>query len=187
MKKTILLIFTASLAAIAFKKDGSVAGQMFPSIECEDYNGKKVNLPIQEKDKCTLLGIAFSNDAEKELQLWINPICSKYAPKKDTKNADAFAIAPTDINLFFIPKFSLLNQVMSKKAKEKIKADTDKELYPYLLFYSGDKPLKKELDIENKDVPYIFVLDKTGKILYSASGKYDSKKLDKINDIIDEN
>ena len=60
-------------------------------------------------------------------------------------------------------------------------------MYDYLLFYEGDKTYKDELNFEKKDTPYFYVLDKTGKIVYATSGKYDDKKLEKIVDILEEN
>ena len=188
MKKIILSVFAITLVTAAFKPEETLIGRVFPSIECEDYNGKKINLPTEEKDKCTILGIAFSNDAEKELQLWIDPICNKFDPKVDEKNIDPMAAAVAyDVNLFFIPKFSFLNKVASKQSKEKIKTDSDKGLYQYLLFYNGSRTLKNDLEVEKKDIPYIFVLDKNGKIVYQASSKYDSKKLSKLTDAVDNN
>lgn len=187
MRKMIFLIFAVALAALAFKNDGSVIGNMFPTMECENYNGEKISLPVATKDKYTVLGIAFSNDAETDLKTWITPVYNKFVVKPDA-NADAFDVKyDYDINLFFIPMFTGLNQITSKSSKEKIRAKTNKELYPHLLFYEGDKTYKKELDFEKKDIPYFFVLDKTGKIVYATSGKYDSKKLDKIVDILEEN
>ena len=59
-------------------------------------------------------------------------------------------------------------------------------MYPYLLFYEGDKTYKEELDFEKKEVPYFFVLDESGKIKYATSGSFDSKKLDAIIDAITE-
>ena len=186
MKKTILLIFAVALSTLAFKNDG-IIGNLFPSMECENYNGEKINLPLATKDKYTVLGMAFSNDAETDLKTWITPVYNKFIVKPD-ENADPFAVSfDYDINLFFIPMFTGLNQLTSKNSKEKIRSKTDKELYPHLLFYEGDKTYKKELDFEKKDVPYFFVLDKTGKIVFATSGKYDSKKLEKIVDILEEN
>ena len=40
---------------------------------------------------------------------------------------------------------------------------------------------------EKKDIPYFFVLDKSGKIKYATSGKFDDKKFEKILDVIEEN
>ncbi len=188
MKRTLLLIFIIAITSISFVKDGSILGQLFPSMECENYNGEKINLPITAKDKYTVLGMAFSNSAETDLKTWITPVYNKFVVKHDNKNAGAFDVSfDYDINLFFIPMFTGLNQLTSKQSKEKIRNNTNKELFPYLLFYEGAKTYKKELDFEKSDIPYFFVLDKTGKIVYATSGKYDGKKLDKILDILEEN
>ena len=173
---------------LSFKPTNGVIGKMFPDMECEDYNGKKIILPIDIKGKYTVLGMAFSKGAEEELKTWLNPVYNKFIVKTDPKNADVFDVKyDYNINLFFIPMFTGLNQLTSNKSKEKIKSLTEKELYPYLLFYSGDKTYKAELDFEKKDTPYFFVLDKIGKIVYATSGKYDNKKLEKITDIIEGN
>ncbi len=185
MKKVILLIVITSIA-IALKLPDGIVGKMFPEMQCEDYNGKKVNLPTETKGKYTLLGMAFSNNAESDLKTWINPIYNKLIVTQES--ADPFdPKVDYDINLYFIPMFTGLNQLTSKSSKEKIKKVTDKDLYPYLLFYEGEKNYKEELDFQKKDIPYFFVLDKTGKIVYATSGKYDDKKLEKIIDIIEEN
>jgi len=36
----------------------------------------------------------------------------------------------------------------------------------------------------NKDIPYFFVLDKTGMIVYTTSGEYTPEKLDKMEEFI---
>lgn len=187
--RTKLLLFAAILLfTVSFKPPGGVVGKMFPSLQCEDYNGKIVTLPTDTKGKYTLLGMAFSNDAEANLKTWINPIYNKFIVKVDASQADVFDVhVDHDVNLFFIPMFTGINKLTSKQSKEKIKANTDKELYSYLLFYEGDKTYKEELDFEKKDIPYFFILDKTGKIVYATSGPYDDKKMEKILDIVEEN
>lgn len=190
MKKTILVVLLFTAIAMAFKseKDGSVIGKTFPSMECESYDGKKINLPTATLGKYTLLGMAFDNDAEAALDSWISPVYNTFIVKSDNKQADVFNVSTEyDVNLFFIPMFTGFNQLTIKKSKEKIQSKTDKELYPYLLFYKGGKTYKAELDFEKKSIPYFFVLDKTGKIVYATSGRYDAKKFDKILDIIGEN
>ena len=188
MKKIILLIIAITAISLAFKPGGQVVGKIFPPISCEDYNGKKVNLPEETKGKYTLIGMAFSNAAEKDLKTWINPVYNKFIGKVDRTKADVFdAGIDYDINLYFIPMFTGLNQLTSKSSKQKIKDATDKKLYSYLLFYEGSKTYKEELDFEKKDIPYFFVLDKTGKIKYATSGIFDDKKFEKILDVIEEN
>ena len=176
------------LIFLSFQPKSGVVGKPFPEMVCEDYNGKGVNLPADTKGKYTLLGMAFSKGAETELKTWLNPMYNKFVVKKDKKDADVFDVQyDYNINLYFVPMFTGLNQLTSKQSKEKIKSLTEQELYPYLLFYSGDKTYKEELDFEKKDTPYFFVLDKNGKIMYATSGKFDEKKLEKISDFIEEN
>jgi len=53
------------------------------------------------------------------------------------------------------------------------------------LFYKGSlDPYKKHL--KDKHKPYFFVLDDQGKIVYSTSGRYSEKKLDKIESLVSE-
>jgi hypothetical protein len=188
MKKISLSIIVIASITLAFKPKGGVVGNQFPIMQAENYNGKIVNLPADTKGKYTLLGMAFSNGAETDLKTWLNPIYNKFIGKVDRSKADVFdAGVDYDINLYFIPMFTGFNQLTSKSSKEKIKAATDKQLYDYLLFYDGGKTYKEELDFQKRDIPYFFVLDKTGKIVYTTSGKYDDKKLEKILDVIEEN
>ena len=188
MKKIILSAIVIAAITMAFKPVKGVIGTMFPVMVCEDYNGKDVNLPIDTKGKYTLLGMAFSNDAEGDLKTWIKPIYNKFIVKVDASKADAFdAHIDYDVNLYFVPMFTGFNKLTAKSSKEKIKSRTDKELYPYLLFYDGAKTYKEELDFKKRDIPYFFVLDKTGKVIYTTSGAYDDNKMEKIIDIFEEN
>ncbi len=188
MKKTILSLLAVSLIAAAFTPKTGVIGTLFPDMICEDYDGKVVNLPTDTKGKYTLLAVAFSSAAEADLKTWINPIYNKFIGKVDASQADVFDVSiDYDVNLFFIPMFTGFNKLASQTSKDKIKSKTDKELYPYLLFYDGGKTYKDELDFKKRDIPYFFVLDKTGKVQYTTSGKYDDSKLEKILDIIEEN
>ncbi len=189
MKKIILSLLVVTTVAVSFTtiKSGAI-GKPFPDMVCENYNGKEVHLPADTKGKYTLLGMAFSTAAENDLKTWIDPIYNKFIGKVDASKADVFDVhVDYDVNLYFVPMFTGFNQLASKQSKDKIKSKTDKELYPYLLFYDGGKTYKDELDFQKRDIPYFFVLDKTGKVVYTTSGKYDDKKLEKILDIIEVN
>jgi hypothetical protein len=187
MKKVAILVVLAAGLGLAFMPKG-VVGKMFPYLQGENYKGKKVNIPTDTKGKYTLLGMAFSNKAEADLKTWINPIYNKFILKIDRSKADVFDVGMDyDVNLYFIPMFTGINQLTSKSSKENIKKNTDKEMYDYLLFYEGDKTYKEELDFEKKDIPYFFVLDKTGKIAYATSGEFKDEKLEAILDVIEEN
>ena len=81
MKKILLSIILIASITMAFTPKAGVVGTLFPGMECEDYNGKAVNLPVDTKGKYTLLCIAFSTAAEPDLKTWINPIYNKFIGK----------------------------------------------------------------------------------------------------------
>jgi hypothetical protein len=174
MKKSLyLLLFIITIV-------NAKAQKSFPQLQCENTNGVVVDFPKSVLGKFTLVGVALSKDSEEMLQTWINPLYNKFVASK--KNSQKNIFDPSfsyDIHLFFIPMFTGINQVAAKQAKEKIISKTSKEFLPNLLFYQGENP-QKTMGIEQRDVPYFFVLDKEGKIKTSVSGKFDEKKLEKL-------
>lgn len=82
--------------------------------------------------------------------------------------------------------FTGVNAAATGTAKKKAVKNIDPNLLPYLLFYRGElKPYKEALDFEKKDIPYFFVLDSQGKIVYATSGKYSAKKMDEIEEVLE--
>jgi hypothetical protein len=82
--------------------------------------------------------------------------------------------------------FTGVNAAATGTAKRKAIKNVDPQLLPYILFYKGDlKPYKEALDFEKKDIPYFFVLDKDGKIIYATSGKYTTGKLDEVEKVLE--
>jgi hypothetical protein len=63
----------------------------FPKMECTSLEGKKITLPADHNGKNTVLGMAFSQKAEKELSTWFQPAYSAFIEKPD-----ANAIIPMD-------------------------------------------------------------------------------------------
>jgi hypothetical protein len=47
------------------------------------------------------------------------------------------------------------------------------------------KTYKEALDFEKKDIPYFFVVDPEGKIVYATSGKYSEAKMAAIEENIE--
>ena len=91
-----------------------------------------------------------------------------------------------DVNVYFVPMFTGINAAATGTAKRKALKNIDPQLLPYVLFYRGElKPYKEALDFEKKDVPYFFLLDPQGKIVYATSGKYAESKMDKVESLIE--
>jgi hypothetical protein len=155
-------------------------GQQFPELKGETLDDHVKTIPADTKGKFTILALAYSTDAENDLSSWASPVYNKFIAKTGMVD-DLY-----DINLYFVPMFTGGNITMIGAAKRNMKKDTNKDLYPYVLFYKGDiDPYKETLKISKKDTPYIFVLDAAGKVVYSTSGVYTDKKMEEIEDIIE--
>ena len=179
MKRVSLLIFATVLTLSAMAQ---VTGKMFPAMEVETVEDKKVNLPQDVKGKYTLLGLAYSKKSEDELNSWFQPVFEKYIQK--TKGV--LAGFTYDVNVYFVPMFTGINAAATGTAKRKAIKNIDPQLLPYVLFYKGElKPYKETLEFDKKDVPYFFVLDPTGKIVHATIGKYTEDKMDEIEAVLE--
>lgn len=179
MKKLKLL---AIGVVLCYSVEAQVIGKMFPDMEAETVEDKIVKLPQEAKGKFTLLGLAYSKKSEAELNSWFEPVFQKFI-QKSTGLLSGFGY---DVNVYFVPMFTGVNAAATGTAKRKALKNIDPQLLPYVLFYKGDlKPYKDTLDFEKKDIPYFFVLDSAGKIIYATSGQYTSAKMDDIEDAIE--
>mgnify|MGYP000384717440 CR=1 FL=1 len=181
MKKQLLPILFLLLTSQLLS--AQVIGKMFPDMEAETVEDKKINLPTDTKGKYTLLGLAYSKKSEDELNSWFNPVYNKFIRKA----TGLLAGMGYDVNVYFVPMFTGVNAAATGTAKKKAVKNVDPQLLPYILFYRGElKTYKEALDFEKKDVPYFFVLDKEGKIVYATSGRFTPDKLDDIEDSMED-
>jgi hypothetical protein len=180
MKTTFLFCFLSIAYATAVK--AQVIGNMFPSMEAETVEDKKVILPDNVKGKYTLLGLAYSKKSEDELNSWFQPVFQKFIQK----NKGLFENFGYDVNVYFVPMFTGVNAAATGTAKRKALKNIDPNLLPYILFYKGElKTYKEALDFEKKDIPYFFVLDPTGKIVHATSGKYSAQKMEAVEEVLE--
>lgn len=166
----------------SFTLQAQVIGKIFPDMEAETIENVKVKLPESTKGKYTLLGLAYSKKSEDELNSWFSPVFNKFIQK--TKGLmSGFGY---DVNVYFIPMFTGINAAATGTAKKKALKNIDPQLLPYILFYRGElKTYKEALDFEKRDIPYFFVLDPTGKIVFATSGAYSEDKMDSVEEVIE--
>lgn len=176
-------IATAFLTLFSLLQASSqVIGKYFPAMEAETVEDVKVKLPDDVKGKYTLVGLAYSKKSEDELNTWFEPVITKFVQKA----TGLIAGMGYDVNVYFIPMFTGINAAATGTAKKKAMKNLDPQLLPYILFYKGElKPYKEALDFERRDIPYFFVLDPFGKIVYATSGAYSDDKMDKVEDAIE--
>jgi hypothetical protein len=157
-------------------------GNGFPPLQGETINKKSISIPSDLKGKLTLLGISYSRNSEKILQSWINPIYTEFIEQSEEPLLFDFSY---DINIFFIPMISGINQVFSESAVNSMAGQLDEDLKPHVLIYKGEvSSYINELGMHKDDTPYIFVLDKMGKIIHSTSGIFTEDKLDALIELL---
>ena len=155
-------------------------GEIFPDMKGESLDDKNVSLPNDTKGKSTIICLAYSDDAEKDLKTWYEPTYYKFIAKTELMS-DAY-----DVNLFFVPMFTGAKSAAAATAKAKMKQEVQADIQPHVLIYRGElDAYKDKLKMDDKSKPYIFVLDKEGKILYVTSGEYTEDKMDAIDDQIE--
>lgn len=181
MSKTIFLFLI--VFASGYYGFGQVTGKTFPDLTAETVEDLEVNLPNDLNGKYSVIGLAYSKKSEDDLNTWFSPIYNKFI----RESTGVFASFQHDVHVYFVPMFTGINAAAKGTAKNKVAKKLDARLLPYILFYKGSlKPYKETLAFERKDVPYLFVLDDAGEIVYATSGPYSDKKMTEIEDVLDE-
>ncbi|MBI1770147.1 MAG: hypothetical protein HYR67_17400 [Bacteroidetes bacterium] len=159
-----------------------IVGKQFPDMVAETVEDKKVSLPWDVKGKYTLLGLAYSKKSEEQLNTWFNPVFTTFIQK----NTGQMATFNYDVNVFFVPMFTGINAAATGTAKRKAMKNINPQLLPHILFYKGElKKYKEELDFEKKDIPYFFILDADGKIVFATNGTYSDAKMESIEAVLE--
>ena len=159
----------------------SQEGDQFPSIEVNDLNEKPLVIPKDTKGKYTLVGVAFSEDAQEDLYTWSQPVFSEFL---DDNNLASLVYDP---NMKLILMFTGANRLAYNKAKEQITEGTDETLRMHVVLYKGTMDdYRKKLKMKDRKKPYFFVLDKNGKIIYTTEGRYSRKILEEVGNLIED-
>ncbi|MFY0607443.1 MAG: hypothetical protein JXR10_12050 [Cyclobacteriaceae bacterium] len=174
MNKLLVITFYI-LSTAAFAQIGTT----FPELEGENLVHGEITIPEDVAGTHTLVGLAFSKKSEKQLNTWFTPVYNQLI-KEPTPGLFSFAY---DVNVYFVPMLTGAKRPAYQKVMEKVEKEVDKSLHPHVLFYKGTlHEYKESLNIQDKDVPYFYLLDKNGKIIYATTGGYKQSKLQKVID-----
>lgn len=176
MLKIILIPLLSAFATLVCAQ----TGQIFPELEGESLVHGAINIPDDTNGKYTMIGLALSKKSEDALKGWFNPVYQQII--KDPSPNDLFAF-DYDVNVYFIPMLTGAKRPAYQKVMDKVEKEVDKQLHPHVLFFKGTlNQYKDALNIDEKDVPYFYLLDDTGKIVYATKGFYSDAKLQKVID-----
>jgi hypothetical protein len=155
--------------------------QTLPVIKGETIENKSLSFPSDLKGKYSLLCFASSQKAENDLQSWLDPVYQKYIAKTGIMD-DMY-----DVNVYFVPVLTGTNLAFAASMKKKFRESAQEDLKPHVLFCDQDgKEIIEKLNMSRNEVPYFFLLDKDGKIVYRTNGPFTDEKLDAIDELIDQ-
>ncbi|MEO9967953.1 MAG: hypothetical protein ABJF11_19330 [Reichenbachiella sp.] len=171
------------LILVCFQFSSAQVGDVFPLMEGESLLYDTVNIPADLNGKYSLIALAFSKKSEEDLGSWFNPMYNQFLTEPDP---NAFFKFEYDMHLYIVPMFTGAKRAAYKSTMKKVQKTVSPEIQPYVLFYKGTlKHYKQSLNFDGNDVPYFYVLDPEGKIVYNTSGKYTRNKMQEIIDALD--
>ena len=154
--------------------------QVIEKITGETIDHQRISMPDDVKGKYTLLCFASSTKAQKDLESWLDPVYQKFIAKTGIMD-DMF-----DVNVFFIPMVKGNNQMFAENMKRKFRETAQADLRPHVLFSeSNTEQLISSLKMSSGEIPYLFLLDKDARIIYSTNGGYTEAKFDQIDELIE--
>ena len=156
----------------------SAQTRSFPEITCQTLSAKTIELPADVKGKKTVVVLAMSLKAEKELRNWTTPLYnSLLAPGMGGLMGGSLYQA----NVCFVGMLKGVAKLALSEIKDKARHNVDKKLWDnYMITEKDVKEFINAANIQNTDEPQFFVLDKEGRVSYYTSGKYSDEKLDEI-------
>ena len=153
--------------------------QQFPTITGETVNGTSITLPQDGQKKYTIIGLAYSPKASEALESWLEPAYMRFVAQYGL-----FA-GEYDADLFFVPVFVGLNKTAYEPTIKKFRQSATPEVEEKVVFSKNDmEPIREALDLKEKDVPYFFVLDSSGKILHRDKGAFTEDKLEAFEEVL---
>lgn len=168
-----LLILLSVLACSAF------AQTPFPSVSGETADGKVVTLPSASAGHASIIAVAFSRKAEKDLMEWYEPAYLIFVDKY------GLMVGDEDVDLWLVPVFTGLNKVAYGPSLKKLREEADPEVASRVVFVKEETDAWiTALGIKDRDIPYFFAVDASGKLVHQEQGAYTDEKLEALQEAI---
>ena len=153
--------------------------RVFPELAGERTDGSTISLPPSGATGYTIVGMAYGKQAGPLLEEWYEPAYLRFV-----RGHGLFAAA-YDAQVWFVPMFVGMNKAAYEPTLRKVRKSEAPEVADRVLFYKGDlEPFRDGLGMQRKDIPYIFVLDAEGRIVYRTEGGFTDEKLEAIEDVL---
>ena len=166
------LYFTASFAQLT-------TNRMFPAFSGETLSDKQVTIPEANPERETLVLIAYTAEAQKDAKNWVKQTYSNFL------DPNGMGAGLYDVNVYYVYMFGGVKKAAFGKIKKRVKPETDVDLYDnVVLAESNGGWYKENLNFKDKNQPNIYLIGKSGKVIWHDYGRYTSEKMSELEDVL---
>ncbi len=134
----------------------------FPSLRSETLEKQAVQLPQDFQGERNLLFIAFERKQQKDIDTWLAQMKRYEDLDKGFRYYEIPTIDKMNPFMRWFINTGMRNGIPDKKARERT-----------ITLYIDKEPFKKSLQISDEKKIYAMVVDRSGKVLWRATGPYD--------------
>lgn len=142
--------------------------QQFPSIEAETLSQKKVVFPEVTQGKYAFILIAFRRQTQEQVDSWLDPFIREFGENEQ-------------VTFYEIPMISNNWKWMSGWIDSGMRAGVPNYKHDHVATYYGKlSPYFDFFDIKDKSLCYVFLINKSGGIVWREEGALDSEKYNEL-------
>jgi hypothetical protein len=157
----LLLASVFVMPARAQQADVASVGK-FPALESETLEKQAVHLPQDFRGQRNLLLIAFEREQQKDIDTWLTQMKRYEAIDKEFRYYEIPTIEKMNRFMRWFINTGMRHGIPDKKARERT-----------ITLYIDKEPFKKSLQITDEKKIYAVVVDRSGTVLWRATGPYD--------------
>ena len=157
-----------------------LAQDHLPEFSATDLNGKEVFFMKDLSGRKALVGFAFSNAVQEDLQTWIEPV---FYEMIDTNSLGSMVY---DNEVYLVICFNKANASFREKVRSELIENVLPECYGNVVLTGADAvELSRMLKVGDKGVPHLYAVDRDGKIRHHSSGRYSERKFDELSSYLE--
>lgn len=156
-----------------------VESQPFPSVTGDTLAGGELSLPAGCRGKVTLVALSFKQFGFAQLESWVKPFMERVHEKGKSK----CEIKPPPVQVVHLSAMEggFIANLLKGSVLSGLKKVTPPQLHATSLVFVGDvNPMVESLDVSNRLVGHIFLVDKEGRVRWRGCGPASELELGRL-------
>ncbi len=149
---------------VTLSLNGQTGEQRFPQLKAQSLQKETIIFPDDLKNKANILILVFEQDAQRLVDTWAEVILADYEPRPDVSYHEVPMISG-----WYRPIGWQIDNWMRDGIPENLHDNTT-------TFYGNRRPYFEELNMNDIDSCYLFLLDREGYIRFRAEGPRDEEQ-----------